>query len=87
MSTILGAISASSIAIAIYLAYLNHGAAKAGYGMTGLLAVLFSLIGVILGMKALQGRDTYRFFAILGTILNLLVLVALGFVVYLGEIL
>lgn len=84
MSTILGIISIVSLVIVIYKTYQSGGEALAGYGMTGLLAAVFSLIGLILGVLSIRDKQCYRLFPWLGAGLNLLVLGGLGFILYWG---
>ena len=87
MSMILGIISNISLGIVVYKTYLNNGEALGGYGVTGLLATIFSLIGLILGIMTVRDKQNYRLFPWLGTILNFLALVFVAFILYLGSIL
>ena len=84
MSTILGTISAISLGIVVYMTYRSGGEAANGYGVTGLLATLFSLVGLILGILTVRDKKYYRFFPWLGVILNLLVLGSISAILYLG---
>lgn len=84
MSTILGVISNGSIGIVIYLTYLSDGNAPISYGLTGLLATIFSLIGLILGILTAQEKDRFRLFPALGILLNLIALGIMVFIVQLG---
>ncbi len=85
MAFILGVISFLSVGIVIYMTYRTAGDTRQGYGFTGLLAALFSLIGLILGVSTLQERENYRIFPVLGTILDLVVLIGLGLLVAWGR--
>ncbi len=85
MSTILGIISTVSLGIVIFLSYSQGGQTRAGYGATGLLAMIFSLIGLVLGVVTLREKGTYRLFPVLGLVLNLAVLGILGWILYLAE--
>lgn len=85
MSTILGTISTVSLGIVIYMTYLRDGAATVGYGVTGLLAALFSVIGLILGVITVREKDYYRLFPWLGIGLNLLALGSISFILYFGS--
>lgn len=87
MSTVLGMISIVSLSAVVYLTYLSGGEAQNGYGVTGLLATIFSLIGLILGIVTVRDKSYYRFFPWLGVVLNLLVLGSVSFILYLGSIL
>lgn len=85
MSTILGTISTVSLGIVIYMTYLQNGIATVGYGVTGLLATLFSVIGLILGVITVREKDYYRFFPWLGIGLNLFSLGSISFILYFGS--
>lgn len=85
MSTILGTISAISLGIVVYMTYRSGGEAANGYGVTGLLATLFSLVGLILGVLTVRDKKYYRFFPWLGVVLNLLVLGSISAILYLGN--
>lgn len=87
MSAILGMISNISLEIVIYKSYLSGGEAPGGYGVTGLLATIFSLIGLILGIMTVRDNQNYRLFPWLGTILNLVALGSIAFILYLGNVL
>lgn len=87
MSTILGIISMVSLIIVIYLTYRNGGEAMTGYGVTGLLATLFSVAGLILGVVAMRNKEYYRLFPWLGIGTNLLALGGIGLILYFGNVL
>lgn len=86
MSTILGAISLVSMILAVILTFRNHGEAKIGYGMSAILALLFSGTGLALGIKTRVERDMYYMFANAGIVLNGLMLLFLIYVLVLGII-
>ena len=79
MSTILGGISLVS------LSYSQGGVMHGGYGVTGVLATIYSLIGLILGILTLREKDIYRIFPVLGTILNIVALGGVSLLLYLGS--
>lgn len=85
MSTILGIISTVSLGIVVYLTYRKGGAATVGYGVTGLLATLFSLAGLVLGIITVRNKEYYRLFPWLGIGLNLLALGSISLILYLGS--
>lgn len=87
MATILGIISNVSLGIVIYMTYRSGGNAPNGYGVTGLLATIFSLIGLILGIVTVRDKDNFRLFPWLGVILNVLALGIISFILYLGSVL
>ena len=85
MSTILGIISTASLGIVVYLTYLRKGDATVGYGVTGLLATIFSLVGLGLGIATVRNKTYYRLFPWLGVILNLIALGSISFLLYFGS--
>jgi hypothetical protein len=85
MSTILGGISLVSLGIVTYLSYSQGGVMHGGYGVTGVLATIYSLIGLILGILTLREKDIYRIFPVLGTILNVVALGGVSFLLYPGR--
>ena len=84
MSTILGVISNGSLGIILYLAYLKSGDVPVSYGLTGFLAAVFSIVGLVLGAQAVQRQEEFKMFPVLGIILNLAALLILAFLVQLG---
>lgn len=84
MSSVLGIISTLSLSAVVYLTYAQKGEAPAGYGVTGLLVVIFSMAGLILGIVTVTEKDRYKFFPWLGIVTNLIALLGIGFVVYAG---
>lgn len=84
MSTILGVISSLSLFAVLYLTYVQKGNAPMGYGVTGLLIAVFSTIGLILGVVTVREKERYKLFPCLGIFFNLLGLLGIGFVVYIG---
>ncbi len=84
LSTALGLISSVSLGIVVYLSYRKAGDVPTGYGVTGLLAVAFSLIGLTLGLVSVKEKETFKLFPWLGILFNLLALLGVGFVVYMG---
>lgn len=84
MSAILGVISMVSLATVVFLAYRLEGNAPAGYGVTGILVTVFSLIGLLLGVVTVREKDRYHFFPWLGIGLNLLALGGISLILYVG---
>lgn len=84
MSTILGVISLASLVAVLYLAYAREGNIPPGYGITGFLVAVFSIIGLVLGVITVVEKDRYRLFPCLGIFFNLMALLGIGIVVYAG---
>ena len=84
MSTALGLIALVSVAAAVYATYRNQGQAMIRYGMAVLFALLFSLVGIVLGVMAKWEQDRFHVFSWLGIVLNLLVIAGISFILYAG---
>ena len=84
MATILGIISLTSLGIVLFMTYRSHGEAAVAFGFTGLLAAIYSLIGLGLGIVTFQNKNYYRLFPVLGTLLNLAALGGISLILYVG---
>ena len=84
MSTVFGTISLVSLVAVIYLAYKKAGEAPVNYGIGGILILLFSVVGLVLGILALQEKDRFVFFGRLGCLLNGLALAGISGILYAG---
>lgn len=85
MSTILGIISNASLGIVIYMTYLDNGETEHGYGVTAILAMIFSMIGLILGAITVRDKDYYRFFPVVGILLNVIALCVVALILNLAQ--
>ena len=56
------------------------------YGAAVLLAAIYAVIGLVIGIRSLMQKDIFRFFPIVGIILNSLAIGASGIILYLGVI-
>lgn len=84
MSTILGLIAVVSIVAAVYFTYIAKGVAPMQYGMVIFLSVLYAIIGIVIGIRALLEKDIFRFFPIMGLVLNGIAVLIGGAILYLG---
>ena len=84
MATILGIISLVSLGIVLFMTYRSDGEAAVGFGFTGFLATIYSLIGMGLGIVTFQNKNYYRLFPVLGTLLNLAALGGISLILYAG---
>jgi hypothetical protein len=75
-----------SICIAVHLTYRNNGQALLQYGAAVLLALIYSLIGIILGIRSIREPDIFRLFPILGITFNIIAIIAVGAILYFGGI-
>lgn len=84
MSTILGVISIATIVLVIVLTFHADGVAKRQYGTSVLLALIFSMVGVVIGVLSKLEKEMFYFFSYLGIILNLLAIGAISLILYAG---
>lgn len=84
MSTILGVISLVSMLLAVIFTFHNHGEARIGYGLTSILSLIFSSVGMGLGIKTRLEKDMYYIFANSGIAVNSLVLAFIIYILVLG---
>ncbi len=82
MGTILGAVSIASLITVIVLSYSKGGEVPAGYGFTGLLATVFSVTGLVLGITTVREKDKFRLFPLLAILLSGLTLLIMGVILY-----
>lgn len=84
MSAILGMISLVSLGILMFLAYRNKGEVRFNHGVAALLATVYSLTGLVLGLVTVQNKDYNKFFPVLGILLNGAAVVGIGLILYVG---
>lgn len=70
MSTVFGVLCTVSLVAVTVLSYSREGDVPAGYGFTGVFAMILSLIGLVLGILAVRETDRFKFFGWLGILLN-----------------
>ena len=75
----LGAMSFLSLLMTVILTFSKGGTAPLSYGITVIVATLFSLGGLVCSIRARMMRDTYVFFSTIGIALNA---VNIFFVIY-----
>ena len=83
-SAVLGIISLVSVCLAIYISYSEEGAMNPKLGAAVVFALLFSLIGEVLGIMSRVEKDRFYFFPNIGLIFNTFVIAFVGFILYLG---
>ncbi len=85
MGTILGIISMASLGIVVFKAYSAGGETVAGFGFTGLLATVFALIGIVLGIVTVREKLYYKFFPVASIVLNFAVLASVALMLRMGN--
>lgn len=84
LSAALGAVSFVSMCVAVYISYREEGVMDPKLGAAVVFALLFSLIGEVLGIMSRVEKDKFYFFPNIGLILNTIVIAFAGFILYLG---
>ena len=84
MATILGILSDASIGLAVFSSFRQGGAPSQRLGRAVLLALIFSVTGLVLGILSRLEKDKFYFFSNLGILLNVLGVFAGGFILYAG---
>ena len=86
MSAILGLISVTALAFAVFFTYRDGGEAQIRYAAAAFVAAIFSVAGIVLGIMSRFERDIFKLFPNLGIILNLLAIIFVVFILVLGFI-
>lgn len=85
LSTFFGALSCISLIVLVYLAYLKKGVAPFNYGIAGILALVFSIIGMVLAVFAVQEKEKFLVFGWIGVALNALAILGVSGILYAGS--
>ena len=84
MSTALGTIGMVSMIVVLAGSYRSGGEVGTGFGFTGLFAMLYALVGLVLGTLPLLEKRYYKLFSVLGIVLCLLTLGLVSACLYAG---
>lgn len=84
MATVLGCIAMISFFVSNFAAFTLKGATPLRMGAVGLLATLYSLVGIVLGGLSLREREVFRLFPVCGTILSTLSFILWIVIILLG---
>ncbi|MBQ8189195.1 MAG: hypothetical protein IJZ44_05400 [Lachnospiraceae bacterium] len=84
MSAVLGMVSIISVCLAIYLSYKHAGGMDPKLGAAAFFSLLFAIGGEILGIMARLEKERFYLFPNIGIILNTIVIIIEGFLLYIG---
>lgn len=84
MSTILGVLSNATMGTAVYFSYLGGGVSSQRYGTAALLAVIFMIVGMGLGVWSTTETEKFRLFTVVGIVVNTLAFGMLSLILYAG---
>lgn len=84
MSTILGILASITLGTAVYQAYLTGGVSSPRYGAAALLAIIFMVTGMGLGIWSTIEKDKFRLFTVLGIFVNILAFGMLSLILFAG---
>ena len=86
MSAILGCISVTALAVAVVFTYRDGGQAQLRYAAAALVAAVFSVAGLVLGIMSRFERDIFKLFPNTGIALNLISIIFVICILVLGFI-
>lgn len=84
LSSALGVIDIVAIVYAIRYTFMAGGEAKDSYAGAMFLVLIFAFAGILLGLIGKSERDKFHFFAYLGIVLNIMVVMAISGILYAG---
>ncbi len=84
MSAVLGCISVAALVCAVFFTYKNGGQALIQYAAATLVAAVFSVCGLVLGIMSRFEKDIFYLFPNLGIVLNLISVLFIAFLLMLG---
>ena len=84
MSTILGILSDGAIGLAVFSAFKAGGVTSMRLASSVLLAFIFALVGLTLGILSRMEKDRFYFFPNVGILLNSLAVIVVAFILYIG---
>lgn len=84
MATILGVLSCGTLGTAVYLSYLHGGESSARYGAAVLLAVIFMVVGLGLGVWSTTEKEKFKLFTVLGIVMNVIAFGMLSLILFAG---
>ena len=86
MSAILGVTSVGALIAAVWFTYRDGGQAQVRYAAAALVAAVFSVVGIVLGIMSRFERDIFKLFPNIGIILNLISIIFVICILVLGFI-
>ncbi|MBP3279943.1 MAG: hypothetical protein J6M44_13390 [Butyrivibrio sp.] len=84
MSAILGCISVTALIAAVVFTYNDGGQAQLRYAAAAMVAAIFSVVGLVLGIMSRMEKDIFKLFPNLGIVLNTLSIAFIIFILVLG---
>ena len=84
MSTILGAISLVAIIYGIIASFTMAGEIPHRYGVAAILALAYTVVGLVLALYSFKLQESFHLFGIIGTILNGICLLAEAFLLWIA---
>ncbi len=84
MSAILGCISVTALITAVVFTYNDGGQAQLRYAAAAMVAAVFSVAGLVLGIMSRMEKDIFKLFPNLGIVLNSLSIAFIIFILVLG---
>lgn len=80
----LGIISLVTVVLLLYLTYRQGGEASISYAFAGLLASIFSVVGLILSILCINDHYQHHFIGWIGIVLNGIAVLSMAGILYMG---
>lgn len=84
MGVVLGVVSLVSLGGVVLMSYLRAGDVGARCGVAAFLAAVYSVAGLVLGLKTVQEKNYYRLVPVLAILLNSAALLGVALILYMG---
>lgn len=85
ISAILGVLSAAILGVVLYVSFLQKGNAGLIIGVIGLLSILITIIGLIIGIRSFFEEDKYYLTSKIGTTINTVILICWFYIIIIGS--
>lgn len=82
MSTVLGGISVVALLAVTIASFAMRGEIPLRFGVVGMLAFLYSLVGIVMALYSFKIKETFRTFGTAGLILNGVALLYEAFIIW-----
>ncbi len=84
MSVILGVICTISLIFIFITSYIRQGEIPERFGAALVVTLVFAVAGLVLGALARMDGDRFKFIPTLGVVINALVVIVMGVVLWIG---
>ncbi len=83
-ASVCGLIGMVTLVCIVLLSYYNEGSALLSWAFAALLTSIVSIVGVVNSLLCIGNEEVFHFYGWLGLLLNVLTMLGVGSIVYLG---